>query len=102
MSPGPPSTAEEELLTTSFPEVTVSEHKDAANEHVALSPASPSQGNWCRVRTEWERASLERGCLVTRVPSSVGLSHQEVRSLPGVPYLGFLLRPELPMTSLVW
>lgn len=102
MRPGPPTTAEEELLTTSFPGVTVSEHKDATNEHVTLTPAPPSQGSWCSVLTEWERAFLERGYLVTKVPSSVGLCHQEVRSLPRVPYLGFLLRPELPMTSLVW
>lgn len=31
-------------------------------------------------------AVLECGCLVARVPSSVGLYHQEVRSLPWVLY----------------
>ena len=84
----PTSAALEQAISVGFLEATALGYGEATGEHVILSSVSS--------QVTWARPSVECGCLVTTVSSSAGLCCQEVRSLLGVPHLGFLLRKELP------
>lgn len=92
MRPAPVSGTRVRVRTSGSPEATASGRGEATAKHGTVSSVSSP--------LSWVRAPPQCGCLVTRVLSSGGLHDQEVKSLPGVASLGFLLGQDLTKASL--